>query len=361
MTVRLSLAMIVKDEERLLGRVLADASKVCEEMVVVDTGSSDRTREIAEQHGATVHDVAWRDDFAAARNASFAWCNEEWIMWLDADDVLPPSTLGAIETLKTWLDGRSDIYAVLSPYHYQFGEDGAPLIWESRERIMRRSAGFKWEGRIQERIRLDGHQSAFVPDFVVEHRPEAARRSRQRERNMGMLLTEIDGGHPSPAVRFRYANELYDQDRHEDARRAYRQYLDVDRNPGPDRYWAQVCLAEVSRAVGDGATTREVALKAIGEDPSRAEAYVVLGLHYYDSEQWSKAAPLFIAATTTKQPTIGITRNPYYRYVPWDYLSVCLDRLERRQEALDAARRALPNNPDPERVRKNMHWFVDNL
>jgi tetratricopeptide (TPR) repeat protein len=178
---------------------------------------------------------------------------------------------------------------------------------------------------------------------------------------MRMLEREVEGGHPSPAALFGYANELYDLGRHEDARRAYREYLDVDRNPGPDRYWAQVCLAALSRQFGDETTTRAVALEAIGEDPSRAEAYVVLGLHYYDHEQWSKAAPLFIAATTTKQPTMGITRNPDYQYKAWDYLSVCLDRLDRRQEALDAARRALPRNPDRERVRTNMHWFVDNL
>jgi glycosyltransferase involved in cell wall biosynthesis len=153
MTVRLSLAMIVKDEERLLGRVLADAATVCDELVVVDTESSDKTREVAEEHGATVHAISWRDDFATARNASFAWCNEDWIMWLDADDVLPPTTLRAIETLKVWLADQNDIDAVLAPYHFQFGEDGATLIWQSRERILRRSAGFKWEGRIQERIR----------------------------------------------------------------------------------------------------------------------------------------------------------------------------------------------------------------
>jgi glycosyltransferase involved in cell wall biosynthesis len=361
MTVRLSLAMIVRDEERLLGRLLTDAAKVCDELVVVDTGSSDGTKKVAEQHGAVVHDIAWRDDFATARNASFAWCNEDWILWLDVDDVLPPSTLGAIETLKLWLADHEDIDAVLAPYQYQFAEDGAPVIWESRERILRRSAGFKWEGKVGERIRLDGHQSVFVPEFIVEHRPNPATRSSQRDRNMGLLEREIEGGHPAPAILYGYANELYEQGRHEDARRAYRQYLDVDRNPGPNRYWAQVCLAALSRQFGDDATTRAVALEAIGEDPSRAEAYVVLGLHYYDHEQWSKAAPLFIAATTTKQPTMGITRNPDYQYKAWDYLSVCLDRLERRQEALDAARRALPNNPESERVRKNMHWFVDNL
>ncbi len=354
--------MIVKDEERLLGRLLTDAARVCDELVVIDTGSSDRTREIAEKHGAKVYDVAWRGDFATARNASFAWCSEEWILWLDADDVLPPSTLGAIETLKVWLEGQEDVDAVVGPYHYRIAEDDRTVLtgW-SRERILRRAAGFKWEGRIAESIPLGDHRVAFVPELVIEHRPDLVSAARRRDRNLQMLESEIAAGHPTSLVLIRFANELADQGRDDDARRAYRDYLELDRNPGPYRYWAQVSLAELSRKVGDEATTREFALEAIGEDPSRAEAYVTLGLHYYDKEQWDRAAPLFIAATATRMPGTGMTRNPQYQYVAWDYLSVCLDRLKRHHEALEAARRGLANNPEGERVRANMRWFIDNL
>ena len=134
---RLSLAMIVRDEARLLGRILADASNVCDELVVLDTGSTDGTREIAEELGATVHDLAWRDDFATARTASFAWCHEDWIMWLDADDVLPEATQLAIVGLKNWLDtADAAIGAVLAPYHDVITDDGHVLLSQGRPRVL---------------------------------------------------------------------------------------------------------------------------------------------------------------------------------------------------------------------------------
>ena len=113
--------------------------------------------------------------------------------------------------------------------------------------------------------------------------------------------------------------------------------------------------------LGDNDSLRDAATRAIAVDPSRAEAYVALARLYYEEEQWTKAAPLFIAATAATQPTAGFVRNVDYLYAPWDYLSVCLDRMGRRAEALAAAQRALQGNPEADRVRANMRWIVDNL
>ena len=80
--------MIVRDEEDVLARSIACALAVADEVIVVDTGSADGSAAIARAAGAKVYDFEWRDDFSAARNYSFSLASGEYIMWLDADDVI---------------------------------------------------------------------------------------------------------------------------------------------------------------------------------------------------------------------------------------------------------------------------------
>jgi len=88
----ISLCIIARDEAPRLGDCLESARPWVEEIVVVDTGSTDGTREVAREHGARVYERPWDDDFAAARNASLALARHRWILWVDADDVIPPET-----------------------------------------------------------------------------------------------------------------------------------------------------------------------------------------------------------------------------------------------------------------------------
>jgi Flp pilus assembly protein TadD len=106
--VLLSLAMIVKDGGTDLGRSLASASQLVDEMVVVDTGSRDASREVARSAGARVVDHIWRDDFAAARNVSIDACRGRWIFILDADEMLAPQDVSELRQWVTAQD-RNDI------------------------------------------------------------------------------------------------------------------------------------------------------------------------------------------------------------------------------------------------------------
>ena len=88
----LSLCMIARDAEKSLGAALASARPFMDEIIVVDTGSRDATKQIAEKHGARVFDFPWCDSFAAARNYSLDQATGDWIFWMDADDVLPAAS-----------------------------------------------------------------------------------------------------------------------------------------------------------------------------------------------------------------------------------------------------------------------------
>ncbi|MHB1038701.1 MAG: glycosyltransferase [Pirellulales bacterium] len=81
---------ITQNEESNLPGCLACVTDLVQEIIVADTGSSDRTREIARQFGARVYDFPWCDDFAAARNEALRHGRSPWICWMDADDRLAP-------------------------------------------------------------------------------------------------------------------------------------------------------------------------------------------------------------------------------------------------------------------------------
>ena len=96
--------MIVKNEEKVLARCLDSVKPAVDEIVILDTGSTDATKDVAARYTDRIYDFPWVDDFSAARNASFAKASMTFTMWLDADDVLLPEDLEALIQLKSQLD-----------------------------------------------------------------------------------------------------------------------------------------------------------------------------------------------------------------------------------------------------------------
>lgn len=98
--ITISLCMIVKDEEDVIGRCLDCVKDIMDEIIIVDTGSTDRTKEIVSAYTSNIYDFEWIDDFSAARNYSFSKATKDYIMWLDADDVLLSKDIIKLKNLK---------------------------------------------------------------------------------------------------------------------------------------------------------------------------------------------------------------------------------------------------------------------
>ena len=145
----LGLCMIVKDEEEMLPKSLAAIAPAVDEIVIVDTGSTDRTIEIAKSFGAKVIERPWTGSFADARNASFEAASTDWIMYLDADEVLVADDVGRLRTLtgRTW---REAFYLALTSFTGEAGDDGA--VTNSVLRVFRNRPTYRFEGRLHEQI-----------------------------------------------------------------------------------------------------------------------------------------------------------------------------------------------------------------
>ena len=145
-----SLCMIVRNEEKVLARCLDSVRGIADEICITDTGSTDKTREIARKYG-TVQAFPWCDDFSAARNFSFAQARMDYTLWLDADDVIRQEEWRKLMDLKRRLDmERPDV--VMMKYAVGYDGDGAPSFFFYRERLLRRGGKAVWKGRIHEAV-----------------------------------------------------------------------------------------------------------------------------------------------------------------------------------------------------------------
>jgi tetratricopeptide (TPR) repeat protein len=145
----LSVVMIVKDEEEMLPGCLEPLAGAVDEIVVVDTGSTDRTREIAESFGAKVVEHPWNGSFADARNASLDAATCDWVMYVDADEHLVAEDAPRLRELlgRTW---REALYVIET--NYTGGDDSGAAVAHAALRIWRNRPGYRFEGRIHEQI-----------------------------------------------------------------------------------------------------------------------------------------------------------------------------------------------------------------
>jgi glycosyltransferase involved in cell wall biosynthesis len=166
----LSLCMIVRDEEEMLPRSLAAVRDAVDEIIVVDTGSTDRTIEIAESFGAKVIEREWTGSFADARNVSFDAATGDWVMWLDADEVLVADDAQRLREIlgRTW---REAFYLVETNFTGELGDGTA--VTHNALRVFRNRPEYRFEGRIHEQIahNLPSGQPERIEitDVRVEH------------------------------------------------------------------------------------------------------------------------------------------------------------------------------------------------
>lgn len=162
---KISLCMIVKNEEEVLARCLESVQDLVDEIVIADTGSTDKTVEIARAFTECIYSYPWHEDFAAARNFAFSKATGDYLLWLDADDYVSPGNAKRFLELRTRLESEKPDM-VMCPYDVAFEKDTA-LSSFYRERLVRREAGFLWQGRVHECIAPRG--KIIHADFRVFH------------------------------------------------------------------------------------------------------------------------------------------------------------------------------------------------
>jgi len=349
----ISLCMIVKNEEEVLARCLSSARGMADEIVVVDTGSEDSTKEIARQFTDKVYDFKWVDNFAAARNFAFSMGTCEYLMWLDADDVILPEDAAAFLALKQTLDPAVD--TIMMKYHIAFDEQGRPTFSYYRERVMRRCPQARWDGAIHEVV---------TPFGKIMHAPIAVTHQRKAvtdpQRNLRLFENLIQrGGSLNPREQFYYARELYYNARYGEAAATFGAFLDSGRGWSENNIEACRMLSQCLQALKEPERALQALIRSFTYDAPRAEICCELGYHYFAKQQYEAAVMWYrVALLCSRKDTSGaFCLEDCYGYLPHLQLCVCYDRLGDLGRAIAHNEEAGKIKPQSSSYQHNVTYF----
>lgn len=353
----ISLCMIVKNEETVLARCLDSIRALVDEIIIVDTGSEDSTQKIAARYTQKLFHFPWESDFAAARNFSFSKATQEYIFWMDADDVFEVSHM---EDFLFWKEKdfqHSDM--IFLPYYLASDNDGNPLVSCDRERIIRNHAGFSWEGCVHE-VLVPAEQkstSKLRLDFPVLHRPV---KTDSGNRNLMIYEKKLQKGETlTLRDAFYYGRELYDHKKWDAAIRNLIAFLQH-----PDG-WTENKI-EACRLLShcyQNTSAYEAAIAALfysfSFDLPRAEICCAIGELFLRSKRYRQAIFWYrTALTCPKNESSGaFILHDCYGYIPCMQLCVCYDRIGDTEKAELYNKKAGLYHPDAPAHLHNLDYF----
>lgn len=225
--------MIVKNEEANIERALSWGKGFIWEQIVVDTGSTDRTVEIAKSMGASVYDLEWTDDFAAARNFAMSLAKGDWIALLDADEYFAPQDVKTLESLLSQVHGTGT--EAIAAACINLNEKGEPGGIATQIRIFRNKPELRYRRRIHEQLLAEeGKRPMRVLDATKElsmfhtgYCGEAYQKKNISKRNLTLLQKELEE-HPGDSEILGYlGDEYHSAGQSEKAEQYYQQAIEA--------------------------------------------------------------------------------------------------------------------------------------
>ena len=349
----ISLCMIVKNEEMHIARCLDSMADLVDEIIIVDTGSTDRTVEIVSDYTDKVYSYSWKDDFADARNASFSRAVMDYCMWMDADDILEASERDKFLQLKQTLSADVDI--VMMKYHTSFDEAGRPSFSYFRERWIRNCAKYRWTGAVHEVIPPDGR--VVYSDIAVCHKKVGAG---DPDRNLKIYQKMIAAGkYLEPRQQYYYGRELYYHRQYREAISVFEEFLLSAEGWIENKIEACSVCADCYYRLGEEQAALSTLLRSLGFDLPRAELCCESGKYFLEHGNFHNAIFWYETALNTpkKEHSDGFILPDCYDYVPFLQLCVCYDRMGERQKAKEYNERAGSCKPYSQAYLYNKRYF----
>lgn len=352
--IRISLCMIVKNEESVLARCLDTVKDLVDEIIITDTGSTDGTKEIALKYTDRVFNFEWADDFSSARNFSFDKAGTEYCMWLDADDVFTESDRESFKKLKESLDDTVDV--VMMKYNTEFDANGNPTFYYYRERIIKKQDKYRWEGAVHEVIAPFG--KIIYDETAVTHKKM---HPNPPGRNLNIYQNLLRTGKKlSPREEFYYARELYYNGMYREAACIFTAFLDGKKGWVVNNTDACVMLARCHFVLGDNESGFDSLVRSLRYGIPSPEICCNIAGYFFSREMYSEAVFWYntAAASEVNDKSGGFFKTDYQGYIPNIQLAVCHSKLGNTELAAQCNEKAGDFKPGDAKVKHNREYFA---
>jgi len=285
----ISLCIIVRDEEKNIEECLQSIRDYVEELVVVDTGSTDNTVNIVKKYADKFEiftdcndENGAIKDFSAARNYCFSLASKDWVMWADADDII-----NGAENLKLIVEKYSieqfkdKNISILFPYEYGHDANGNSSIVHYRERLVYPGKNYKWKGPVHEVLMSDNSIHEVLQDVKFIHRRGVYGKVTDPYRNFRIIKKLVDEIGESDARQLYYLGLEYGNiGEIDNAIKTLARYTELT-GWEDEKFMAQLKIAQHYLSLNDFNNSIEWANKAIHNKEDWSEAYFHLGKTYY--------------------------------------------------------------------------------
>ncbi len=312
--------MIVKNEEKVLKRCLDSIKDLMDEIIIVDTGSTDRTKEIASGYTDKIYDFEWVDDFSAARNFAFSKATGDYIYSADADEYIDPENVQRFKELKESL--MPEIEVVQMYYVNQLGQDSVyNFDRELRAKLFKRVRSFVWIDPVHEKVREA--PVVYDSDIEIMHMPLESHSGR----DIAIFERVIsEGRNLSARLNGMYARELMISGTDEEILKAEDYFTEIagDDGTSAENLKDAVCIiVKAAYLRGDPVKMYHYALKEVAMEPASEVCYY-LGRYYMDKNDLKEATVWFYNAAFETESALDIRHGGRY---PLERLAECFDLL----------------------------------
>jgi glycosyltransferase involved in cell wall biosynthesis len=307
---KFSLCMIVKNEEKTLADCLEGLKNVMDEIIIVDTGSNDRTKEIASVYTPYIYDFEWCDDFAAARNFAFSKATGDYIYSADADEIIDSDNQKKLQALKQALLPEVEIVQMI----YVTRDKNHPtenFERNYRPKLFKRLRSFTWIEPVHETINLN--PVVFDSDIEIIHMPRGSHAGRDLKLFEKVVSTLADNHFMSDRLNMMYIRELYKAGELGNLENSleYMELLLANKSAQNDSVACRQIVAvlmKTYRLKGDGVSLLKLCLKPEAF-VANAEMCMELGHYFMDNNDYNEAAEWFYRAANEAESEIDINSS----------------------------------------------------